>query len=388
MTALDIAHKDRAHSAVGGSTAKRVLNCTASVNHCAKYPNESNAFADMGTALHEAIDFIFQGKTKQDTDVIGLTFHKHLITEELFDEAIAPALAMWDVLEAEIGPIDYYNEKRVTFPGIDGAYGTVDIVGRGKDRSIVWDWKFGRGVAVTAEENEQLMYYAYAAAHSEHTSRFFDRDTPIEVFICQPLVGNGEPFTRWTTSLAQLDVFAMELKRAVEVSQTPEASFKIGSWCKFCNGKVGCPEFTGQVQILGRMPREELADEIARWMPYADLMLEWGQAVKEAAHKLLEDGASIPGYKLVAKRAVRSWTSEDKVREFLANSGVKPEEMIETKIISPAVAEKVLKKLGVKEIPNGLVDKSSSGTTLAPENDPRPALMSGVEALKKIASRI
>ena len=51
MTALDIAHKDRAHSAVGGSTAKRVLNCTASVNHCAKYPNESNAFADMGTAL-------------------------------------------------------------------------------------------------------------------------------------------------------------------------------------------------------------------------------------------------------------------------------------------------------------------------------------------------
>ena len=55
MTTIDIAHKDRAHSYVGGSTAKRVLNCPGSVNLCAQYPNVETVFAAEGTALHEAI---------------------------------------------------------------------------------------------------------------------------------------------------------------------------------------------------------------------------------------------------------------------------------------------------------------------------------------------
>jgi len=388
MTTLDIAHKDRAHSSVGGSTAKRVMNCTASVNHCAKYPNTSSSFAEMGTALHEAIDLIFQGKTKEDRDVIGLTFNNHLITEELFDEAISPALAMWDAVNKELGGIDYFNEKRVTFPGIEGAYGTVDIVGSAKDRSIVWDWKFGRGVAVTAEENEQLMYYAYAAAHTFPTDQFFDRDKPIELFICQPMVNNGEPFTRWTTSWLQLEAFALELRRAVEISQTPEATFKMGSWCKFCQGKVGCPEYNGAVQTLGQMTRDEMQAELAKWLPYADLMIEWGENVKNAAHELLEQGGSLPGYKLVHKRATRSWVDEDKAVDFMAKAGLPEDTLFVKKIISPAQAEKVLKAAKAAAIPDELIDKSSSGTTLAPESDKRPAVAIAPDALKQLADRL
>ena len=178
-----IAHADRAHSPVGGSSAKRVMHCTASVALCAKYPNVESGFAAKGTALHEAIDLIFQGRTKQDTDVIGLTFNGFEITEEDYREAIAPALEMWDALDKELGGIDYFNERRVVFPDIENAFGTVDMVGKARDRTIVWDWKFGRGVAVEAERNEQLMYYAYAAAHTPGTAELFDRDKPIELFI-------------------------------------------------------------------------------------------------------------------------------------------------------------------------------------------------------------
>lgn len=388
MTLLDIAHKDRAHSSVGGSTAKRVINCTASVNHCAKYPSSSSAFAEMGTALHEAIDLIFQGKTENDRDVVGLTFNNHLITEELFDEAIAPALSMWDAINKELGGIDYFNEKRVEFPGIDGAYGTVDLVGTAKDRSIVWDWKFGRGVAVTAEENEQLMYYAYAAAHTFPTDQFFDRNKPIELFICQPMVNNGEPFTRWTTSWMQLEAFALELRRAVEISQTPEATFKMGSWCKFCNGKVGCPEYNGVVTTLGQMTRTDMEADLAKWLPYADLMIEWGTQVKNAAHELLEQGGKLPGYKLVQKRATRGWVDETKALTYLASAGV-PSEVREVKtVISPAQAEKALKAVGVTAIPDELIDKKSTGTTLAPESDKRPALTVAPDAMRQLADRL
>ena len=388
MTALDISHKDRAHSFVGGSTAKRVLNCPASVNLCARYPNVETSFAAQGTALHEAIDLIFQGKTENDSDVIGLVFNGHEITKELFDDAIVPALAAWDALEKELGGIEYFNEKRVVFPGIDGAYGTVDIVGMAGDRSIVWDWKFGRGVAVTANWNEQLMYYAYAAAHTYPTDRFFDKDKPIEVFICQPMVRDGQPFTRWTTSWLQLEAFALELRKAVELSQTPDAFYKMGSWCKFCQGKTGCPEFNQMVLRASSTSMSEAEAEIGKWLPYADLMVEWGENVKLAAHRLLETGGQLPGWKLVMKRASRDWINDDMAEAFLKSTPLPDETVHVKKLISPAQAEKALKAVGIKEIPDELIVKSSSGTTLAPESDKRPAVTLTATALEEVAKRL
>jgi hypothetical protein len=65
------------------------MNCPGSVNLCAQYPNVETVFAAEGTALHEAIDLIFQGKTEKDTDVIGLVFNGHEITilESLYERA-------------------------------------------------------------------------------------------------------------------------------------------------------------------------------------------------------------------------------------------------------------------------------------------------------------
>ena len=391
MAALDIAHKDRAHSPVGGSTAKRVLNCPGSVNLCAQYPNVETSFAAEGTALHEAIDLIFQGKTQKDTDVIGLVFNGHTITEELFNDAIAPALAAWDELEKELGGIQYYNEKRVVFPGIDNAFGTVDIVGTSSDRSIVWDWKFGRGVAVDATWNEQLMYYALAAAHTAPTDKFFDRDKPIEVFICQPMVRDGKPFTRWTTSYLQLEAFALELRRAVEISQTPDAPFKLGSWCKFCNGKTGCPEFANTVMTIAASSRETVEAEMERWLPLADQMIEWGEHVKQAAHRLLEQGGAVPGWKLVQKRAMRSWADEDAAKAELAKLGLSDDAIHVKKFVSPAQAETALKKHGIREMPaplSRLVEKVSSGTILAPETDDRAAMVTSPEVFKQLSNRL
>jgi hypothetical protein len=385
MTTTDIAHKDRAHSYVGGSTAKRVMNCPGSVNLCAQYPNVETVFAAEGTALHEAIDLIFQGLLKNDRDVIGLDFNGFVITEDMFEQAIVPALAMWDALDAELGGINYYNERRVVFPGIDGAFGTVDMVGTSKDRTVVWDWKFGRGVAVTAEKNEQLMYYAYAAAHTQPTDRFFDYDKPIELFICQPMISNGERFTRWTTSWAQLEVFALELRHAVERSQEPDPPFKTGSWCRFCNAKTGCPAYRGMVDQVATLSPAQMQSEIERWLPYADMMIEWGQAVKDTAHRHLEEGGSIDGWKLVQKRATRRWVDEEAADRFMQEAGVPPEQRSVNTVISPAEAEKVLKRLKAGEIPDSLVSKISSGTTLVTAGDKRPAVETSVTALQRLA---
>lgn len=403
ITVID--HSQRAHSAVGGSSAERVLNCTASVELCAKYPNVETEFAAEGTACHEAVDLILMGKTQKDTDVIGVTFNGIVMTEDLFESAIVPALEMFDALDKELGGIDFFNEQRVTFPGIpmpvydhdgnvigmkeDNAFGTADIVGRSRDRTIVWDWKFGAGKAVTAEANPQLMYYAYAAAHTKPTDQFFDRNRPIEVFICQPRTKDGEPFTRWMTNMVQLEAFALELRKAVEIAFSPEAEYKLGPWCQFCNAKRGCPLYTNKVQEVGRLTREQMEAELERWLPYADTMIAWGKDVKDAAHKLLEDGGKVPGWKLVHGRKNRSWADEDKTLRYFSKIGLPAAERHVKKIVSPAQAEAALKKNKLpSELPEALVISAPSGTTLAPESDKRPAVLAGVGALKALADRL
>lgn len=388
LTTID--HAARAHSSVGGSSAKRVLNCPASVKLCEEWPErEESDAAGEGTCCHEAIDLIMQGKTEKDTDVIGVTFNKRVMTRELFEETVEPALEQFDKLDKELGGIDFLNEAKVTFPGIDGAFGTVDIVGTAKDRTTLIDWKFGAGVAVEAENNAQLLYYAYAAAHTPATAKFFDRNKPIELYIIQPRSREGDTFTRWMTSWVQLEAFALELRNAVEEAYGPDPHYALGEWCKWCNGQPGCDLYNNRVHATRALSPDEVRERIAEYLPYADDMIAWGENIKKLAHQLLENGASIPGYKLVKKRPTRQWKDEDKTLKYLARIGLPAADRYVKKIVSPAQAEKALKAAKLPdELPAHLVDSVSSGTTLAPESDKRPAVPVAGGALKLLSERL
>jgi hypothetical protein len=101
---------------------------------------------------------------------------------------------------------------------------------------------------------------------------------------------------------------------------------------------------------------------------------------------MLEADKPVPGWKLVNKRATRQWANEDQATDVLAK--VIPEaELFVTKLITPAVAEKVLKKLGTK-LPDDLVVAVSSGSTLAREEDPRPAVVQIGKQLVAALSKI
>lgn len=384
-----IAHADRAHSSVGGSSAKRIMECPGSLKLSEQYPSRSSEFAEEGTAMHEALDLILQGKTQNDSEVVGLVLNGLTITQEMYDEGIAPALEMFDELDRELGGIEFLNEARVVFPDIDGAFGTVDIVGTAKDRSLVIDWKMGRGVAVEAAENGQLLYYAYAAAHTPATAKFFSRDKPIELVIIQPRVKDGEPFTRWVTTYLQLDAYALELRKAVAEALGPDPTFKLGEHCRFCPAKIGCPLYQNKAEAGLALSRDELTAHIADWLPDADALIALGEMIKETAHNLLEQGAAIPGWKLVAKRANRSWADEDRALKYFSKVGLPAADRHVKKIISPKQAEDALKRHGLPaELPAALVDKVSSGTTLAPESDKRSAVPIAPGALQLLGQRL
>jgi hypothetical protein len=114
--------------------------------------------------------------------------------------------------------------------------------------------------------------------------------------------------------------------------------------------------------------------QINDYLSKADMLEQWINDLRALTFTMLESGAVVPGWKLVAKRATRQWVDEDQALVTMMNEGIPEEELTATKVISPAQAEKVLKKHG-KPLPADQVVAVSSGSTLAPESDPRPAVL-------------
>lgn len=355
---------------VGGSTAKRVIGCPGSVALCAKMPPKpSSKYADEGTLLHSVMDKILADGVTPES-LIGMKYENIELTQELLDEKVYPALKALD----EIDPnkeMEYATETKVGFGDfLPGVFGSTDLLGRIGKRAFILDWKFGSGVPVPADDNPQLMFYAAAAMRTPEVQWVFDECDEIECIIVQP-----PSVKRWVTTTKRIKAFEQELAMAVKIAQMPDAPLNAGEHCRWCAAKPTCPKMTGladralhaQLDILN-------VEQIADYLKKADMLEQWIADVRGLAHQVLDAGKPVPGFKLVAKRAIRSWADEDQALVAMMNEGIPEEELTQVKVISPAQAEKVLKKHG-KQLPANQVVAVSSGSTLVEESDPRPAVL-------------
>ena len=367
---------------VGGSTAKRVMGCPGSVALCAKMPpRPSSVYADLGTLLHTAISQVLdQGVTPES--LIGMKYQDQVLTQDHIDNKLHVALNLLSEIDPKL-EMEYAVETEVGFGDfLPDVFGSCDLLGRIGNRAIVLDWKFGDGVAVGVEENEQLLFYAAAAMRTPSVAWVFDGATEIECVIVQP-----PSVKRWVTTVERVKIFENNLVASVKESQKANAGLSAGEHCRWCAAKPICPKMTGAVD---RALQDQLmsldADMIGGYLKNCDLLEQWITDLRALAHQMLEADKPVPGWKLVNKRATRQWANEDQATDVLAK--VIPEaELFVTKLITPAVAEKVLKKLGTK-LPDDLVVAVSSGSTLAREEDPRPAVVQIGKQLTAALSKI
>ena len=367
---------------VGGSTAKRVMGCPGSVALCAKMPpRPSSVYADLGTLLHTAISQVLdQGVTPES--LLGMKYQDQVLTQDHIDNKLHVALNLLGEIDPNL-EMEYAVETEVGFGDfLPDVFGSCDLLGRIGNRAIVLDWKFGDGVAVGVEENEQLLFYAAAAMRTPSVAWVFDGATEIECVIVQP-----PSVKRWVTTVERVKIFENNLVASVKESQKKIAGLSAGEHCRWCAAKPICPKMTGAVD---RALQDQLmsldADMIGGYLKNCDLLEQWITDLRALAHQMLEADKPVPGWKLVNKRAIRQWANEDQATDVLAK--VIPEaELFVTKLITPAVAEKVLKKLGT-QLPDDLVVAVSSGSTLAREEDPRPAVVQIGKQLTAALSKI
>jgi hypothetical protein len=355
---------------VGGSSAKRLIKCPGSRKLVAELPPKpTSSYAEEGSRLHDAMHMILSHGAKVDdyTD----------------NEKIILAL---DALN-EIDPnneLEFATEVNVHFGGfLAGVFGSCDLAGRIRNRAILLDWKFGDGVPVAAEENEQLMFYTAAGMRTPELRWVFEGIDEIELIIVQP------PYVkRWVTTPGRIKAFERTLYDAVQQSFKPDAPFASGNHCRWCAAKPVCPLLTGKLErAVATKVKAIDPEKMQHALAMAILAEEWAKGVRELAQTMLENNAPIDGWKLVPKRATRQWVNDEGAREALEQMGLDSEELIVTELKSPAQVEKVLKKHQL-ELPKDLVVAVSTGHTIAPESDPRPAVLTIGSDIRRAFSKL
>ena len=368
---------------VGGSTAKRVINCPGSVALVQKMPPKpSSEHADRGTLLHNMMEEILTSGDAPES-FIGARYNDQILTQDLIDEKIKPAMEALDAIDPD-QTMEYEVETRVGFGDLlPGVFGSTDLIGRIGSRAIVLDWKFGDGVMVEVEENPQLMFYAAAAMRTKEAAWAFEGATEIEMVIVQP-----PEVRRWVTTPERIAKFELELVQAVKQAMKADAQLAVGDHCRWCAAKPICPKMTGAVDRALKVQIDALpAAQISTYLKNADMLEDWIKDLRSLALQMLESGAKLPEYKLVAKRAIRSWSDEEKAKVALFAYGLTESEVMESSVVSPAKAEKALKKRKLG-LPEDLVVAISSGNTLASADDPRPEVMLLGKQLSAALSKI
>jgi len=368
---------------VGGSTAKRVVNCPGSVALVQKMPPKLGSdAADQGTLCHSAMAALLNDPSLEIKSVLGMIENDQVITEDLIDEKIIPAMAALTEIDPD-GDMEYQIEVHVNFGKLlPNVFGSADLIGRIDDRAIILDWKFGRG-EVDVEENEQLLFYAAAAMRTKGLEWAFEGVSEVEMVIVQP-----PAVKRWTTTVARVKQFERDLVHAVTASQNAAAPLKVGDHCRYCPAKPICPQMTGAAERALKVQIKDLDPaKIGEYLATADLVEKWIGDLRDLAHQILESGEPVPGYKLVPKRPTRQWVNENTAADMLRLMGVSTAEFFETTFMSPAKVEKLLKKRKLS-LPDDIVVAVSSGTTIAPESDPRSAVVFLPEQMKSAISKL
>ncbi len=372
-----INHSERAHAVLSASGAEKWLNCPPSARLEESYPDTSSPYAKEGTLAHEIAEFkarnYFIETLPKRTFTSKLNkFKKDELYQNEMDEYTENYLEYIKEVAMKYPSKPYIAlEKKIDFSKyVPDGYGTCDcILIHGNDMHII-DFKYGKGVPVSAENNSQLMLYALGAL--EAYSMLYQIDT-VHLSIFQPRIDNISCFEISAANLLSWAVGEVEPK--AKLAYDGIGDFKAGEHCRFCKAQAQCR--AKAESIISVFPiKEEPAlltdDEIGLILAKAKELVSWSNAVEDYALNAILSGKEIQGWKAVEGRSVRVFSDADKAFEKIVESGTPEEMLYERKPLSLSQIEKLLGKKEFESIVSSFVIKPQGKPTLAPSDDKRP----------------
>jgi len=389
------------HYRYGGSTAGRTIHCPGWRALADTVPEPpTSVYADRGSMLHLACEILLREHITFDGLLErGIEFNGIKLTEELLKTKVIPAVEELDKLRNQYGiqVHDLIPEEILEINELVG--GTIDISALAKKVYLFVDYKFGEGIMVYAEDNDQLLFYAWVKIANTDFVSSLSHHKKVILAIIQPADKREEYLDIWEVTVGRILKFGNDFMAAVDVAEAskPGENLNTGSHCRFCPAAAICPKKLAEgnaalklldTSVLKKLDTMELNDlavqnafnmmDLKTALAIASKLEPWIKQVRSFAINQLARGAEDLGYKMVLKRRTRKYVNKEKVTKYLKRK-LGAYVAIKRELISPAQAEKEAKRLGIKLNMENRVFSESSGTTLVPDSDKREAVVSQKE---------
>lgn len=380
-------HGERGHALLSASGAHRWMHCTPSAILERDYGEKTTSvYANEGTLAHELAELYLRYDLLKDMPEgdfnNGL---EKVMANELFNDEMLTAVPVYTEYCAEQYAEAKANnkfafiqlEQRLDLSVyVPGSFGTADCVVISDGVMEVIDLKYGKGVPVSAEWNNQLMLYALGALDKYAIA--YDI-TDVRMTIVQPRLDN---ISSWQVPVEDLVRWAeTELVPKAEAAAAGDGELCAGEWCRFCSVKHRCRAlYEHQMEIAKHdfAKPELLTDkEIASVVERASEFTNWVNSIVEYAEaKAVDEEKSWPGLKLVEGRSSSKWVDEDTVGDTILDrcKDLNCDQVFVTKLNTITNIKKLVGQKRFTAELSDLIVKAQGRPTLVPESDKRPAI--------------
>ena len=377
----------RAHALLSASSAHRWVHCTPSARLEEQFPDAGSDAAAEGTVAHALAEIKVRqyfypqevSRQKMARAVNKLKKDGHWAdemqgyTDEYLDYVKSAAMAFVHVPHADVEKTVYFDKY------VPEGFGTADCILIGGDTLHVIDFKYGKGVPVSAEENLQMILYALGAYEA---CRIFYSIGTVKLSIVQPRIDN---ISEWEIPLSVLVAYGEMISDKAALAYKGEGAFAPSEEnCRFCRARAQCraraEENVRLAFFTDKKPPLITNEEVRDYLEKGEDVAKWLKDLKEYALKECLAGKEVPGWKAVEGRGSREWTDMDKAFADLTEHGIDEAILWERTPLTLAQVEKTVGKKEFQTLVGKYVVKNPGKPALAKESDKRPAVTNKVSA--------
>ena len=387
------------HALLSPSAAARWLNCTLAPRLEATIPEKTSEYAMEGTLAHSVCEVTAKLHFKKIKKASYTATIKRLKQDPLWNDE------MLNTAETYVGhllerAIAFKHEPYIAFETkvdlsdyIPEGYGRCDCTIFGDDTLVITDYKHGKGVPVSAENNPQMMFYALGALKL-YRPLFGNASKKVRMCIDQPRINS---YKSWDCTTDELLAWGESTKPIAQMAFMGFGEYKAGEWCRFCRANGQCTaqaqqhisafdDFAFMAKADGNPdPALLTPEELGEVLKRGKTLTTWYKAVEEHALEVLLNGEAIPGYKVVEGRSLRTWTNQDNAMDALQQAGYDRAVLYDSVPKSLAQLEKIIGATRFSELVGQFIVKPQGKPSLAEEKDTRKAFNSAASDFAEVA---